>query len=173
MTNTARIHLHPINRGFGDGPNPATDVQTAWDVSPVHVADLLRGEYKFLRREGTSRRAARWHVWRMLSMIHDPFGWSAEIVGDPDDVDDDFDHTFAEASDDLDVFQVGHRTLVPRTGVRVAGRHGPSRLVIEQAFGSATMTLPCVVKRTAVRSSQDGTGGRAVRPMDGRCDTRG
>lgn len=71
--------LHPIHHGF-DGY--ADSGMTTWLIEPDHVPSLLRGEYRFLRKEGTSVRAARWHVWRMLSFLMNGLEWSARPKGE-------------------------------------------------------------------------------------------
>ena len=76
------LTLHPINHGF-DNDNGCP--METWEVFPAHVAGLLRHEYKFLRSEGASRRAARWHVQRMLSMIFNGLNWNAELVTSEED----------------------------------------------------------------------------------------
>lgn len=82
---TGTITLHPINHGFDtDRGLP----MTTYVIAPAHVANMLRAEYQFLIREGCSKRAARWHVHRSLSMIRNYFGWTVQ--------------TLPEGSDDID-----------------------------------------------------------------------
>lgn len=81
------LTLHPINHGFNN--DNGCPMET-WEVFPEHVASLFRSEYKFLRQEGTSRRAARWHVHRMLTMLW-PSDWHAEpVVNEEDHVHDSY-----------------------------------------------------------------------------------
>lgn len=78
------ITLHPINYGWdhpeGNMSRPDygshAEMET-WTAQPEHVCALLRHEYREMRKEGASRRMARWHVHRMLAMIHNR-AWTAE-----------------------------------------------------------------------------------------------
>lgn len=74
------LTLHPIQKGW---PNDhGVDYMVTYELSPDHLGSLFRTEYKFLRQDGTSRRAARWHVHRMISMIASDIGWTARLVED-------------------------------------------------------------------------------------------
>lgn len=76
------ITLHPINHGF-DNDN-GTPMETWNLVYPSHLKSVLFSEYRFLRKEGVSRRVARWHVHRMLNMLQDGIPWVAELVQEDD-----------------------------------------------------------------------------------------
>lgn len=55
-------------------------------IVPDHVVPMLMNEYRMLRNEECSRRAARWHIHRMISMIRDdrPPNWLAAPWDDGD-----------------------------------------------------------------------------------------
>lgn len=74
--------LHPIYHEFdNDTRSGGMEVYT---FAPDHLPWLFRGEYKFLRKEGASRRVARWHVHRMIAMLSNGNGWQVEMPGDAD-----------------------------------------------------------------------------------------
>jgi len=56
-----------------------------FELAPDHLPTMLRREYRFLRTEGTSRRAARWHVHRMITMLMPSVKWHADYKFDPDE----------------------------------------------------------------------------------------
>lgn len=82
------ILLHPINHGFDNDSNCGMEM---WKlIYPSHLKALLISEYRWLREEGVSRRVARWHVHRMLSMmwrtnVPGAPEWSAELAIDEED----------------------------------------------------------------------------------------
>lgn len=103
------ITLHPINHGF-DNDN-GCGMET-WNLKwPAHLKSLLVIEYKWLRKEGVSRRVARWHVHRMLSMMAPgAIPWVAELVQErqivlaPEDWDEDW---WDDEDDDLVLVPIG------------------------------------------------------------------